>query len=455
MADRYARTRRALVAGGAVEELRSQQLALILASSATPMSPEEIARRSGISVEHALDRLRGLRGAMRTEAGAWSLTARFAATLRDDALGERLSTIDRALARQGRRTARTSRADMLGHLERAEHRLRVWDIEGARELLASSGLTLHELLARVPPRERAPVRARFMVLHATTFMNAGDPARAIAAFSRWRRSLDELPAVDAIRLLITMCAAHRMMPGGAGAALDALVHAERILDHNGMWDAPGRSLRRWLYTTRASPLTLLGAHDGAARSLAQAREQIEDPTGADRDAVAEIGLYEVRTLLARGEREAASLKLDEIRPWAASGSLWLRGWLPRYEADVMAGAPPARVKVGEHTVEVIAACLRAWHLCSGFGFQRDLVLARIAAVRPARDDVERALQRAWPDQPQVGAAALRTLRLRVADLHHERHGRRPSDCACSADGLGSAVAHATGMHEPSLLHHLT
>lgn len=455
MADRYWRHRRSLLGVGEALELREQQLVLMLRLEGGALSAVELARRSGVSVEQVESLLEGLDVCERAASGMWELHApmwqRMVAS--HEELVNDLRNVELALRLQMRPTGRSRRAAVLEQLQAAETRLSGWDIAGARDLVARHGLSLHRLLSLVPPRERDHVRARFMLLHATTLMNAGEADRAVAAFQRWRQlgAMPRLPADSAVRLLATISAAYRMTPGGAVHAHQVLDEADRIISSNPIEPGARRRLQRWVFCIRATPFTLLEDHDKAAAMLERATDQLDGQI----DEVAEVELYRIRTLLAQGRREEASVRFDEIAPRARHASLWIQGWLYRYQADVIAGGRPASVTKCDRPADVLHACLQGWIRCRSFGFQQRLLLTRVAVAQPSHRDVEMALAAAIDADRASVAEAWADLKRQVAVLHRRRHGRRPSECTCAGRGVAPCIVHALGLHESETLRHLT
>lgn len=189
---------------------------------------------------------------------------------------------------------------------------------------------------------------------------------------------------------------------------------------------------RWNVAASAvAPLLAAADFDGARERVAAGRHAAEDLSGW-----AETAVREAQVALARGDARTAEQVLEAVRG-RPDLPHYLRGWVARAAAGLLSGATERWA-----WNEQLQA---AWTLCRGYGFQRRLVLARLAAWP------ERFLPEAWPEP------ARRQLDAFAARVHAERHRRRPSECpVCRREPLPHRAAHALGILPGSLpLHYAT
>lgn len=152
----------------------------------------------------------------------------------------------------------------------------------------------------------------------------------------------------------------------------------------------------------------------------------------DATAVVETLLLEVRVLLGRGHVTLASERLEAARARVGDALPWVQGWLPRYEADVLAAQAGGQPDGGAAQAYV-GALGTAWESNAGFGFQRRLILSRIAGV-----SVD--FEGRWTH------AVTRSIALEVGALHRDRLGLRLEDCPRCRDGsVQVRVVHALGL----------
>jgi hypothetical protein len=216
----------------------------------------------------------------------------------------------------------------------------------------------------------------------------------------------------------------RIEPGtlrDAAEAFDAAIQEVRALRGE-----PARRLERHILAGRVAPFLAAGRAEDA-RTSARAAFDLADGSPIE---VVESTLRIVQAEAAAGHSERARAYFESIGP-VDGLPRWLRGWVRRYE--------PAFAGADFDATLWNAAQQAAWRENDGYGFQRRLILARIAA-EPARFDPD-----AWP------ARALRELSDLIARLHRAQHFCPTSRCTvCSSRPLAIRAAHALGM-KPGLL----
>ena len=190
-----------------------------------------------------------------------------------------------------------------------------------------------------------------------------------------------------------------------------------------------RSMRRWLAANTITPMLARDRVLDAARWVDVMDHDLDDAAATD---VVETEVLRARVLLARHQSAAAASALDRAALSLPSAEPWVHGWWYRVRGDVLRAA-------GEPTEAWTASLEAAWLAAPDHGFQRSLLVARIAAAEPDKDPTE-----AW------SATTLRSYRLHLARLHDQRWGRRTvADCpVCGRLGVVLRSRHALDLRAP-------
>ena len=342
-----------------------------------------------------------------------------------------LDAAKRALRRTGAGRTRRTRADEIElAVGRAASMFLAGDAVAASRAIRECGLTLGVALERVPPKERGRVRVLVSRLHADIAMQDGDARRAIRIAKRaLPMARTDFPS-EAASLHAIHAAALRMI-GDAGAlrqAVDAYASALEFAECRSISQGESLRLRRWVYASSATPLTLMGDAAAAAERIARAWDVA---SGDDLDGLVENLLLECRVALVRNDLEQATSLVTEAEGFADAASHWVRSWLPRYKSDIAAGGAPAGRSGSCLSRESALLQLgQAWELCRGFGFQRRLLLARFASLDIAAAD-------------EVGHATWEEVTKATARVHRDAHACRPSECrVCGRESLTGRIRHA-------------
>lgn len=301
---------------------------------------------------------------------------------------------------------------LVGEVDRLEELVTAGRFADAERLLRASSLRTR-VGQGISGRSRHAVRARLDRLHGGLLMQQGNYGKAGRLL---QRAAEEAARAgewkDRWYALGNLTAALRME--GVDGIRRAKTASDEILDeltlHGGAIAVQDRAeLLRWLHASRASPLLVMEELDDVDYWTLRSLDDLRDVAEEQRPyAEAETRLRRVRMFLCRGDLERAS---DEFV--AANSTLtgvapllWLEGWLPRYEADILASA-------GQFS-DALARLLDAWRLCDGFGFQRIHIAQRL-------------LELSWPG-PESSTAEGRRMIFEATSLHHQYRGCMPKAC---------------------------
>lgn len=261
---------------------------------------------------------------------------------------------------------------------------------------------------------------------------------------RWALDAKGASATDwRIQLAAVHAAAQRMRAALYPTEAEEALHASEAAFRQGIdlafhgVDLPAdlRRLRlRWLTAEATTPMGIRADLAGDGVRAADREAIVSNLRGADdllglgiSDAseVPATGLLWVREAALRGAGDDASARLQEVKVAAASPGcpIWVKGWIPRYEADVyLAINPTDRTAIRQ-------VLLDGWRLNEGLTFQRLMVLARFGLL---------GLE---PIEGHELSADLANVRREMMGMlgrwHSELRGRPPSKCARCRDYDGS------------------
>ncbi len=357
--------------------------------------------------------------------------------------------IERAITR---RTGQSPTPTWKEHVEDALHVAREMQradrLDEATRFLDDRGLdrtTILRAIRRGPGRELAD---RVAVLRAELEMARGSPRRAVAITRTLLRS--KLEPEAAVRAACTMGAALRMLgPDHWQASIEAFRLAEKLGSEDPSPDAKRRWLR-WVLAARTTPMLLLNDRD---RLAAAHVERAMDFLDGAPDAEAETRLLRARIkILMASERPAAIEEArDDIVDVAAiqpTLPAWLHGWLPRYEFDLELGSLPSRIDdvlhVADTRREALLDMLAAgWRNTSPRGFQRDLLLARMALIGASHGELLR-------------RGIARSVELLISGRHRRKAARepRPSCSRCERGTVAERIVCALELTDPGSLRNL-
>jgi len=303
-------------------------------------------------------------------------------------------------------------------LGRAQELLVAGDLAALARLLKTPGFDPATVRRAVPPRHRDRLAGEVWALRADTAMQQGDTQMALRCASRAVALADD-PEARCRRLGVWAAAARMVSPAGAHEAAKSLLAALELAAQ--LPPEASRRQVRHLAANLVAPQLALG--DLPAASLAWTRSEA---LLVDADAAAvETGLRRVVLLARQGLLERAALAFS-LLPTPPALPRWLWGWRARIEVTHL-GA----LLSDERWAATFA---EAWQLNQGYGFQRQLLLAELAACS----------RRGLPDllSPELTGTLARAL----AAHHRRRHGCRPSECAVCRDApLPHRAAHALGL----------
>lgn len=269
-----------------------------------------------------------------------------------------------------RRRIRSAAERALEATARAHEALVRGDFAGVARLVADHELSPHRLLPGISPRQRGRVAVALGMLRGELAMARGDAAEALAILDRAAHLATRDVAAALPELHATRGAALRMLGAHAWpcaeAAFDLGLSAVPLAPRDQQVH-----LRRWLSAARSTPRTLIGDLSGSAATLGAALEDITDPAGE-----AETLLLLARLHLAGGAPERAQDMVARADRFFSELPRWLRAWVDRYRADVLAAEPFA----GSRAEAYARAWAAAWSANDGYGFQRRLLAARLATV---------------------------------------------------------------------------
>jgi len=374
------------------EEGRAQTDAELARGTAGPLPPAQ-ARRI-LRVAEA----RGL--VVGNEDGRWQLVLAEGVPLRPApaVLRAWLTRLQLRLVRDGRHAvesmpeARVVLAEALqgmiaGNAYEAMHTL-------TRYRNGSSGLSWIERSSSGEERVKLTVEA--LALATELSMQLGEIAEAeqfLRRATRWAERLKE-PDVWLTRLCQHEGSAFRMEaalhPGRSREALSrsvrAFARAGDIVARSRIFsDEERRARSRWAFAEGTTSSLLLGDVSLSKEWIGKAEAEL-GKFASDGSEGPSTTLKRIRIELTAGDVAAARRSLDEVaREFRDhTAPLWVRGWFPRYEADLakIEGAPQPVLR------DILR---RAWELNQGLGFYRLHILARFAlwGVEPTeRGDVE-------------------------------------------------------------------
>lgn len=339
-------------------------------------------------------------------------------------------------------TARTKAVrEEFFEIERAFEREELGEVLRRIEARTGEGTYLTALLRAVTARHRPLARFLAHALAGVAAMNVArldaaehhlDAAEADATDPRVRRLAGPLVVrVAATRTaLLRMRAAMVESPREQRALLDQALVAWEVASNRahdeGLALSPEerQDALRWCATEGTTPLALLAElarKEGAAdveveRHLAEAyasNARGQELLGAYRapvDAVLSTDLLAARIALLQGEVSEAERILESAEELATRPSTprWLRGWLPRYLADLAFTEGRSPDVVGHHLAE-------AWALNGVHAFQRLLLVARVGAFDLGPESI---------DDLGVSEAMERAIKL----AHVERRGLGVDEC---------------------------
>jgi hypothetical protein len=343
-----------------------------------------------------------------------------------------LATIAHARALRSRRPpldAADAASDAIG---RARRRLLDGDVRGAARIVRERGLNAHALLPLVPARRRSALAAELALLKAESLLAVGDAPSALAACARAERAAVGAPWLLP-RIFATQGAALRIAgPRHLAAARDAYDRAMCAIRGAPTEQRP--SLERWIYAAGATPLLVVGQAARAIEALTASRDRLD---GADATGAAETYVLEARTWLVAGAPDRAEEAVSLASQAAGRAERWVLPWVHRTEADIIVanGEPRSGMKFPEEILERWARAFdRAWWPTDGFGFQRDLLLARLAALGANARTMD-----------VLGPRLARSVLLAIAARHRERRGSVLAACpACRWANAGDRARHALG-----------
>ncbi len=320
-----------------------------------------------------------------------------------------LALVQRAIAGNPRRKpAPTPQERREASLARAELALVRGDPSEALATLSELGgkevTFIQNLLRKLPKKVREEFMTRAVGTRGIACMNRGETKAALyflrhaqARACKWRGGEEWL-----IRLTATEAAVHRMNAALDGAGADRHVkaclatfeRAQNLADSSTTLPATSRShLRRWLYAEGTTALAMQAAREfelggPATTTIEKAKRWLGtafDELGrlpVDPAAEASTYLMQMRFPILQGhlgrDRSYAMAESDaRSASLAASHKLapeWIRGWVPRYDADLAYVA----TRSGQNA-RVRSSLVQSWTMNRGFGFQQLLVLARFVA----------------------------------------------------------------------------
>ena len=338
-----------------------------------------------------------------------------------------ISSLDGRLCGTHRRTGRALADWATVQVERAHTVLRDGQPTRAARILRDHGLSAADLIPRLSLRNRGQLIAALAYIDGDIAMAAGNADRAIFRLDRAARAAREHAPHLVAEILATKAAGLRMRN------ISSLELAVEAYDEAGAWVAQASTeqgqarLAAWITRSRSTPYAILGDWPRAAEAIEQAGETCAD---LDSAAEAEKLLLSTRILLgtpcSRSIQRAADA-VERAAKLAATCPPWVQGWVPRYEADLMMAAHPQ-----QEWATAAPLLERAWYLNKSYGFQRRLVLARLADMGDHLS-LEEVLQ------PEM----LRSLTQVVAQAHPGRHARSILACPqCRSAQLHQRIRHA-------------
>lgn len=367
------------------------------------LSVEEIARAAGVTRKHADALLVNLRlhndvGKMvhryRTdEDHPWYWTASFGNPTENQQghwnwICEQIRVCRLRLRRARRSSSAPTQERVERDLDRVERIFHAGNLLGAQYTLKRQRLTAGYIARRVSPASRLRLRARATRLESDILMQRGDYARALGKISRILTLATIEAPVDVATMYGIAGAAHRMAgPVAYKHSYDSFV---RGIEHARRHIAPSnrQHFDRWLHTHAGSAAARMGLLDRADRHLREATEYVDKQN--DPDGWAEILMYSIRVALQRGHHEHAESLLSDVTRIEHRLSHWAQGWIPRYVADVILGdGPNDSISWSKNQRRIALEALElAWNRNPHYGFQQELILARLAALRVTWKEIE-------------------------------------------------------------------
>ncbi len=429
--ERWRETVSAAWGGDRAPDAAWEVLLTVVAEGGANVPTAAIARRLGVSSERAARVLQTVPTELLDDGRVgrtivWTLAAPPAEALPETEVTAALRRLASRPAR--RREGHSTAARMADAVARARAVLVSGGPVACARMIREEGITARALLPRVTPAARRVLRGHLALLHAELAMNQG---RARVAIEVARRGLALAGAEPELRLRLHAVAGAASRMAGPASLHECVTHYDRALDAAGSLEGAARQrMRRWILANASTPRVLMDrideAEDHALRSIDHSSD--DDVTGCT----------ESRLALARARFwgaavEGASREVVHAEALARDGALWVRGWVPRYVADDIWRRRRGDLS-GAHGAAWGSAIEAAWWTCAGFGFQRALLLARVA----------------WPEgvsslDALVTPRCRRSMMLAIGRLHRERHGVRLEDCGACAEGAPRVrVCHALG-----------
>lgn len=372
-----------------------------------------LARALGVSARRARRLLRALRRDGAPEAPTSDEHARDEHAPRIAATPRRQSTADQAHAA----------------IDRIERYLREAKVEAAARELTQSGLTLETVDRGIPSKARGPLRVTLGAAAARLALIRGRPRQALALSNRVLRLARALRHPATIALHATRAGCFRML--GGPALLRAVDELNAGRDALG-WVPPEqrRSMRLRLAANTITPLLAADLLADAGKWLGAADDDLDGSSDTD---LVETEVLRARLLFTRGHYLPAAITIGRATLALPNAEPWVHGWWHRVFADV--------VRVVGKPSDAWGACLEdAWVVAPDQGFQRSLIVARVAAASLSEDPTE-----TW------SPTTLRSYRLHLARLHDQRWGRRTvADCpVCGRLGVVLRSRHALDLRAPN------
>lgn len=262
-----------------------------------------------------------------------------------------------------RRLRRAPRADLVrDRIEQAARVLRDGDWAVLRPLLGEPWLDATLLRRGLPVRLRDELSAAVLVLRADAGMQRGRPEEAIAAAERALTLL--LDPAERSRALGILGAATRML--GAGSAQRSIAaYRQAAAEASRVSGATRRLLQRAANVAVVAPEMVAGSLVLAEK---HARTALDLGDGSPAQ-IAESTLRWAQVLASLGATERAAALLEPLQ--GAALPPWLEGWRVRIGVSFLGHTLGAE--------EWNRQMASAWSTNQGYGFQRRLILGRLAA----------------------------------------------------------------------------
>ena len=291
------------------------------------------------------------------------------------------------------------------------------------QMLRTHGLD-QSFLHLITPAQRQRLAVEVAHVRAELEMNQGRADEAIRICEQKLPQALEHEKELAVRLLAVRGAALRMR----GKLDDSTLSFKRALDVlPQVYGDSRRELVRWVAASLSTPLTLCGDYEDSHRALSLSRDHVEDEIITN---VAETELLHARLFLARHQIDQAEACLARVRPTSSMCLRWVRGWLHRYEFDVV-WAKTSSTPSEQQCIVLAQHLEAAWQENEGYGFQRKIIAARAAL-----------LDAQIPLATLTTQEVARSLRGAVSMWHRQKYNLNLDACqTCSGKQLDVQIRH--------------